>query len=88
MLDQRISDILNGFITFESRKDLPDLNLTRSDLKKLNSKQLFNLYVDYVNDEMSPIFWRGLKKDERIEIIMQGSESEDGRFVSRPLVRK
>jgi hypothetical protein len=55
---------------------------TRKLLSKMNKLQLFDIYIKYFNDEMSPIMWRGYTKAEVIEWMLDGMDEVEANFES------
>ncbi len=49
---------------------------TKSQLTKMNAAQRLDVYKAFVNDEMSPIMWRGFGKKGQIEGILMGGSFE------------
>lgn len=49
--------------------------VTRQELQRMNKYDLFILYTRCLNDEMSPIMWRGFRKLEIIEMFLEPGKS-------------
>ncbi len=54
--------------------ELQPFTTTRAELQRLTKVQLYLVYIRCLNDEMSPVMWRGLTKPE-ILIMILGDDS-------------
>lgn len=50
------------------------MNYSRKQVQRMTKADLFELYTTCINDEMSPIMWRGYTKLEIVEMIMGGKD--------------
>jgi len=50
---------------------------TRSELSRKNKGELFDIYRNHFNDEMSPIMWQGFRKTEILELMLNGEDEVD-----------
>ncbi|MHA2279702.1 MAG: hypothetical protein ACXAC5_02245 [Promethearchaeota archaeon] len=62
---------------FRDRCDckLKPFTVRRTQLRAMNKGDLFVLYSRCLNDEMSPITWRGFLKSEILEMFLSGQDS-------------
>lgn len=44
--------------------------ISRSELSRMTKRDLFELYIRTISDEMSPIMWRGFTKREILDIFL------------------
>lgn len=54
---------------------LEPFTVTRSDLRRLSKGDLFTLYTRCINDEVSPVMWRGFTKPDILEMFLDGGDS-------------
>ncbi len=51
------------------------VEVTRAFLQQLPKGRLFELYTRCLNDEMSPIMWRGFTKKDILQMFLAGADS-------------
>jgi hypothetical protein len=52
------------------------MTYSRKQIKRMTKGELFELYRACINDEMSPIMWRGFTKPEIVDMMMDTHADE------------
>lgn len=61
------------FRYFDKANPSPPMIFTRAELNRLDRRKLLQIYRRCLNDEMSPIMWRGFTKPQILDMFFDGA---------------